>query len=145
MARKTEYQKYLESPRWKQLRAEAIKRDCWGCVFCGNDIEHVHHVKYPKVLGEETVGDLISVCKICHDKCHGINIDKQPEKLPVEVYREKRSSRYGLIVSIIDSLISSSRREAVGSLEDGLMPKSTSILFDTMSDIKELINLDRIK
>jgi len=51
-------------------------------------VHHVHHVRYPKRLGDEPLSDLIAVCKSCHDKSHGVremNLEPVPDPRVVEV------------------------------------------------------------
>ena len=37
------------------------------CVFCKSPATTVHHVTYRRAGGEETDGDLRSLCRLCHD------------------------------------------------------------------------------
>jgi 5-methylcytosine-specific restriction endonuclease McrA len=65
------YQNYLRSMPWKILREQALHRDGWACVDCGRtDNLHVHHTRYPSVLGTEPVEWLKTLCARCHDLTH---------------------------------------------------------------------------
>jgi prophage antirepressor-like protein len=66
------YQDYLRSPEWKLLRGKARDRAKNRCEHCGGDPDHVHHVRYPKNLKDDTLENLIVVCESCHKKHHGI-------------------------------------------------------------------------
>src|SRR3989304_6980512 len=72
----TAYEVYLDSPVWKKLAKAARWAAGYKCDQCGfTSGLHVHHQRYPKVWGEETLEDLIVLCGYCHSKGHG--------KLPV--------------------------------------------------------------
>ena len=64
------YDEYLNSERWKVIRSQRLAVDCWECVLCGKPADHVHHRRYPKMLGTETVKDLVSLCQDCHTNHH---------------------------------------------------------------------------
>ena len=67
----TEYQLYLKSPNWHDNRELVLQRDkhwCQGCRRRSAII--VHHLTYAHIYGE-FLWELLSVCKDCHDRCHG--------------------------------------------------------------------------
>lgn len=68
--KKDSYAKYLESSTWRKIRAKALARDKNICRACGEKAQHVHHVRYPKNLGEEKMDWLYSLCVPCHDAIH---------------------------------------------------------------------------
>ena len=72
------YQKYLTTDIWKAIRAQRLCLDNGECVLCGEEAKHVHHRRYPKKLGTETIKDLVSLCSSCHGKHHGK--EDQPEQ-----------------------------------------------------------------
>jgi hypothetical protein len=70
-----DYQSYINSSQWSNLRLIRIEFDNHKCRTCGNsdDLE-AHHVykgppnfPYPANLGEETLADIITLCKFCHE------------------------------------------------------------------------------
>lgn len=68
------YELYLqESPIWKELRRKAKERDGSRCRICNHaepqDLQ-VHHRHYPEIYGTETVDDLTTLCRWCHDAIH---------------------------------------------------------------------------
>tara|TARA_Y100000034_G_scaffold117749_1_gene157596 strand:+ start:38189 stop:38956 length:768 start_codon:yes stop_codon:yes gene_type:complete len=67
---KQKYRLYLETDVWKSLSQERLKVDDYRCRMCNRDAECVHHRVYPKVLGEETINDLTSLCNTCHKNFH---------------------------------------------------------------------------
>lgn len=86
--RNRSYEEYLRSGEWKHKREIARRRALGRCEFCGGAMAHVHHVRYPKRLGDEPLSDLIAVCKSCHDKSHGVremNLEPVPDPRVVEV------------------------------------------------------------
>lgn len=59
------------SEKWKRLRENAFKRDGQKCVMCGAAYPlEVHHRRYPKAWGAETLDDLVTLCDDCHKKLH---------------------------------------------------------------------------
>mgnify|MGYP000739796043 CR=1 FL=1 len=71
--RKIEYEKYLESNHWKEIRKKALKRAGYKCQLCASNKElNVHHNTY-KNLGHEDLNDLVVLCRNCHKKFHNIH------------------------------------------------------------------------
>jgi len=66
---KSDYDKYLKSKAWQKLKQQAIDRDkC--CRLCSSTkYLHVHHRKYSR-FGSESVDDLTTLCRKCHDMFH---------------------------------------------------------------------------
>ena len=64
------YQDYLQTDIWRTIRAQRLAVDNNQCVLCGEEASHVHHRRYPKEWGKETVNDLVSLCSGCHKKHH---------------------------------------------------------------------------
>ncbi len=66
------YQRYLDSPEWKQFRSEWLDRHPrTGCFVCGirpPDIQ-LHHVRYDK-LGSESDDHLRAMCRAHHEAIH---------------------------------------------------------------------------
>jgi hypothetical protein len=69
--RRAQYREYLASDDWRKLRGGALTWSSGKCDFCGDLAEQVHHVRYPKTFGNERPSDLVSVCRRCHELCHG--------------------------------------------------------------------------
>lgn len=68
--RKELYAKYLRSPEWIKKRDEYREIFHHQCFFCkSTENLHVHHISYEN-LGNETVDDLIVLCKACHLNVH---------------------------------------------------------------------------
>ena len=78
---KEDYQNYLNSPGWAALRAAAYRRAGSRCELCGKEAEAIHHIKYPKNYSEDTMDNLLAVCKRCHMKLHGIDQESLKEAL----------------------------------------------------------------
>src|SRR5690554_6445667 len=71
------YKRYLESSHWKTTLA-ANKRS--ECECCGKSTNlHLHHASY-KNLGAEQPGDLVTVCRQCHDAIH-LMVKRKVKKL----------------------------------------------------------------
>jgi 5-methylcytosine-specific restriction endonuclease McrA len=64
------YQEYLRSEHWITISAGAKARAGHLCQMCNKGGElHTHHRTYER-LGNELPGDLIVLCKACHNKFH---------------------------------------------------------------------------
>ena len=60
------YNEYIKSDKWRTKRLECLKRDNYQCQKCGTAINLViHHTTYDR-LGNEDIGDLVTLCKDCH-------------------------------------------------------------------------------
>ena len=83
---KSEYELYLESPEFDELRKAVLNRDNYKCKICGNtEILQIHHLTYLHVYHEK-LEDLVCLCKRCHSTYHAIdNMKKYIE----ERYRDE--------------------------------------------------------
>ena len=64
------YYDYMKSDEWKAKRLECLKRDNFQCQKCGTAKNLViHHWTYDR-LGNEDLGDIVTLCKDCHKKIH---------------------------------------------------------------------------
>ncbi len=67
------YKPYLQSFKWIKKRDLVLKRDNYICQACLiNKANQVHHLTYKNVF-DEPLFELISICKLCHDKIHNKN------------------------------------------------------------------------
>lgn len=65
-----EYEEYLRSDLWKEIRTRVIARAVGLCEICKeNSVEEVHHMTYERI-GSEVLEDLLGVCSICHKIIH---------------------------------------------------------------------------
>ncbi len=65
---------YQKSNRLDEnLRKAAILRDNCKCQECGksNCILEVHHIRAKRYSGADTIGNLITLCSVCHQKTEG--------------------------------------------------------------------------
>lgn len=69
---------YRQTEVWKRLRKQRLWMDHYRCQYCGSGINiQVHHVHYPKVWGDETMDDLVTLCDRCHNETHEIDLMKK--------------------------------------------------------------------
>jgi hypothetical protein len=62
-------EEYLKSNEWKTLRELVLKIDC-NCQCCrSRKANDVHHLVYRNIV-DITIGDLIPVCRSCHEYIH---------------------------------------------------------------------------
>ena len=82
-----EYLDYIASPAWRNVRSLVLKRDNARCRDCGSKSLHndVHHLTYIR-LGTERLDDLITLCRECHNKRHGVAVK-------VVKWRKKKKSK----------------------------------------------------
>ncbi len=72
---RAEYHRYLRSWPWKRCRARALLRDGLRCQDCGGELDlEAHHLSYARV-GREDPGDLLTLCRDCHRRRHGLEIE----------------------------------------------------------------------
>lgn len=65
------YQAYLNSDAWKEIRNKRVKMDGYKCQVCGSSSNlEVHHLTYEHKY-HENMDDLITLCDKCHRKVHG--------------------------------------------------------------------------
>jgi 5-methylcytosine-specific restriction endonuclease McrA len=67
-----DYYEYIQSEAWDKKRRARLKKDGYRCGDCGVSglPLQVHHKTYIR-LGNERMGDLVSLCKYCHKNRHG--------------------------------------------------------------------------
>ena len=66
------YSEYLQHPRYRSVRAEALKRAGGVCEHCkARPVTEVHHLQYPPWGTFDTVDNLLAVCHECHCEIHG--------------------------------------------------------------------------
>lgn len=84
---------YQKSNRLDEnLRKAAILRDNYKCQECGksNCMLEAHHIRARKYGGADTIGNLITLCKKCHDKTKGRERDFENRYFDVIKSRPKR-------------------------------------------------------
>lgn len=68
--REMDYQDYLKTPEWQEIRREALRRAKNRCQICNSsDYLHVHHRTYEN-KGDEDLSDLTVLCSDCHQIFH---------------------------------------------------------------------------
>jgi 5-methylcytosine-specific restriction endonuclease McrA len=80
--REAAYAKYIQSPEWKAIRKEALKRADFRCEMVLHGIRcpattrtemlTVHHRTYARFGGAELPEDIQTLCKPCHDRVHAL-------------------------------------------------------------------------
>jgi len=78
------YAEYMESNEWYWKKKKALSRAGHKCQRCDRkNIElHVHHKKYPKVLGTEPSTWLEVLCINCHAEHHKEKLLANPDQAP---------------------------------------------------------------
>lgn len=68
------YNTFLKSNYWKRIRTRVLIRDKRTCQKCGSKIKlHVHHKTYQHHgLEHNHLGDLITLCDLCHSLEHSM-------------------------------------------------------------------------
>lgn len=69
------YYKFLKTDYWKKVRSIVLERDRFLCQECfGKDRLEVHHRTYEHHGHEhEHLQDLITLCRNCHGRQHGLS------------------------------------------------------------------------
>ena len=68
-AKQIEYNNYINSFVWKNVRLKRINIDNRVCLICENIAEEVHHLTY-KNFKDENQNELVSLCRNCHKMHH---------------------------------------------------------------------------
>ena len=69
---RAEYDKYLRSDKWRELRWLVLERAGHICEGCGRGRAiQVHHRSYEHA-GNEFLFELVALCGGCHKRLHGI-------------------------------------------------------------------------
>ncbi len=70
--RQLSYQEYLKSPEWQALRLKVLQRDGFRCQGClAQPAAEVHHTTYRHARSEFCF-ELVSLCRDCHRRLHGV-------------------------------------------------------------------------
>ena len=68
-----DYNEYLKSKEWKQIRDLYFIGKSKKCIVCGSKkYINLHHKSYKRLGGINEIKDLITVCRSCHKKIHDI-------------------------------------------------------------------------
>ena len=68
-----EYERYIHSKEWRDKADARLAMDNHICQVCGETASDVHHLTYDR-FGHEDFGDLVSLCRKCHQKAEEIYI-----------------------------------------------------------------------
>jgi DNA-directed RNA polymerase subunit RPC12/RpoP len=69
----TQYQSYLNTDHWKEIRERILEQRGYECENCGSkDNLQVHHLTYANIWNEKDE-DLMLLCKHCHHEIHKDN------------------------------------------------------------------------
>lgn len=82
---KEEYRRYLQSAHWRERRLVELERTGHRCEHCAATKElHVHHLTYEH-KGNERPGELLVLCKPCHEHVHKRRKSRAPKHLEPRV------------------------------------------------------------
>lgn len=71
-----EYQAYIKSDEWQEIRKIVLERDNYHCMCCGRSLQEnavlaIHHNSYQHLFDERNhLDDLVTLCKVCHASVH---------------------------------------------------------------------------
>ena len=69
--RRAEYNAFMESQTWDNMRRRKLERSRYRCEQCGDTKDlQVHHLNYERFGGDERMTDLQVLCKPCHNRAH---------------------------------------------------------------------------
>lgn len=61
----------FEPVAYAQLCRQVLDRNGWKCQNCGRASElHVYHISFRSALGNDDIGNLITLCFSCHEMVH---------------------------------------------------------------------------
>lgn len=71
-----DYRTYLKSEAWRAKRRLVLAYVSDTCITCNTTLTetsaNIHHISYERVRNE-SLNDLIPLCKTCHKEIHGRN------------------------------------------------------------------------
>lgn len=71
------YQEYLSTVHWADLREAVLKRDGFRCTRCPcKERLQAHHKVYRATWYDSIPEDLVTLCWRCHKKEHGLPVPK---------------------------------------------------------------------
>jgi 5-methylcytosine-specific restriction endonuclease McrA len=94
--RRKEYQAYIKSDKWKEIRNFMLAKFNYTCQVCFTKFSrrdlHVHHKHY-RNFGNEQIEDLELMCEPCHMKHHHKTdkVEKKAVKKKIEKIIERES------------------------------------------------------
>ena len=73
---------FLRSEEWKDVRYEALAREQMRCQICNeeNFSNDAHHVYYPKNIWDTEAGDVVILCRDCHEMVQALFYQQKDRK-----------------------------------------------------------------
>lgn len=96
-----EYDKYLNSEHWRNLRTKIAYQRNFTCEKCNKKViskYHIHHLTYDNI-GNEKDEDLMFLCENCHNKIHNCKIEKRK----VRKEQQEKNKRLSIPKNYINS------------------------------------------
>lgn len=84
-----DYEAYLASGHWAELRDHALHLACHACQVCNSPHDLVVHHRTYERIGNEDIADLTVLCSECHDLFHaggrvlGLHLEQVPHGVVV--------------------------------------------------------------
>jgi len=102
MSKRDDYKRHsaavTRGPRWKAVRMQALDRDGWSCVQCGEvrrlECDHIHPVKTHPELSY-TLSNLQILCGRCHARKTRLEVGHTPLSPKRQQWRDLLSSMKG--------------------------------------------------
>lgn len=126
-----DYEEYIQSEAWRQKRAERLEFANHRCELCNapNNL-HVHHTSYEN-LGDEPIGDLVVLCKNCHDIFH--------ERLSLHSKSEENLSVEEMLRDLIGEYKKSYHLTCAVFVEEGGAPPPSEVVSKMATDIVTIL------
>ena len=102
-----DYDNYLRSEKWKNIRNQVLERDKYKCKICGTTEKlRVHHKNYENIYQEENaLCDLVTLCENCHKELHDFLNSEVCEKTEQELYKLRELYYMKLKEDIINTIV----------------------------------------
>ncbi len=114
------YDNYLKSDEWKEKRKRILERDNYICQCCLiNKATEVHHLSY-HIDHDEPAFDLISVCRLCHEK-----ITSRTQSTPLYLIKK--------MIFVYCLIILSTISYSFGQINIRDLYKNSQIIYDTLN------------
>lgn len=101
----TEYERYLQTPGWRQRRNEALRAAGWQCQRCPSRKGlQVHHKSYANI-GAEQPADLEVLCRQCHEGEHVVQDQREHAGIYVRVVSAAlKEGRFESMADLLDAV-----------------------------------------
>lgn len=99
------YQEYLASDLWKNIRREVYKAKGHDCFLCGNQAQALHHNRYHKNdLTGKRMKFIFPICNLCHREIEFKEKVKIGLPQAVKLFKKKRKKMILAVQNVVPEM-----------------------------------------